>query len=115
MEYYEDIARWIAEGKVISVTSALESAEFDAHYSDEHNTLLKEQSKRIEFIKEFTQYLSSASSKNKINNSVDRLHIENRLECLSNKLCHHTTIIRQEDKYARMADFRTRKGIPPSN
>lgn len=114
LEQYEQIAQWIEDGRVISLTSDVVSGEFDAHYSDEYAAMVAEQTKRKNQIKEFTQYLLNPAKRNKIETTVDQLNIQNRLGMLTNKICKNTTVMRHEGEYVRFADYRTRKKMAPA-
>lgn len=112
---YEDIARWLEEGVIQSVTSDLVGIEFDEHYTEEYSNLLREQDKRKNAIKHFSQYITKTMKKTRIESAVDSLNIQNRFGILTKRICNQTTLMRQENAHARFADYRTRYKMAPAS
>lgn len=76
--------------------------------------MIAEQTRRKTLVKDFSQYLLSSKRKNRIDNAVEQLNIQNRFGNLVNKICKNTTVMRLEQEHVKFADFRTRKKIAPA-
>lgn len=114
LQKYEDIAVWLENGLIQSITSDLVNIEFDEHYTKEYSNLLTEQDRLKQNIKSFSQYIENTSKKNKIDKIINTLNIQNRFGNLTNRICRQTTLIRGENQHAKFADFRTRHKMAPA-
>ena len=114
LENYEDIAQWIREGKVISVTSELVRTEFDKHFANELKKV-DDQTKRYQAeVKTLSAYMQNTHKQNRVISAIDLLECCKRCEETANSICKNTIAIRQENIFMMAADYRVRNYEKPS-
>lgn len=114
LEKYEEIAKWIRDGKLISVTSELVRTEFDKHFANEIKKI-EDQTKRYqEEIKTLSAYMQNSKKQNRVKTAIDLLECCKRCEATANTICKNTIAIKQEVVFMTAADYRVRNYEKPS-
>lgn len=114
LEKYEEIARWIREGKLVSVTSELVRTEFDRHFADEQKKVEDQTKKYQADVKMLSAYMQSTHKKHRLTTAIDLLECCKRCEITANSICKNTYAIKQENAFMTAADYRVRNYVMPS-
>ena len=114
LEKYEEIARWIREGKLVSVTSELVRTEFDKHFAEEQKKV-EDQTKRYQAeVKTLSAYMKNSHKQHRVTTSIDLLECSKRCEETAYSICKNTIAIKEETTFMTAADYRVRNYVKPS-
>lgn len=114
LEKYEEIANWIKEDRLISVTSGLVRTEFDKHFANELKKVKDQTIKCQAEVKSLSSFMQNRHNQNRISSAIDLLECSRRCEITSNTICKNTYAIRQEHIFMTAADYRVRNYEKPS-
>ena len=111
---YEEIAQWIRDGKLISVTSDLVRIEFDKHFANELKKVEDQTNKYQAEVKTLASYMKNTYKQHRVTTAIDLLECCKRCEETVISICKNTLAIRQENIFMMAADYRVRNYEQPS-